>query len=176
MNGSGAFGNCCRAASRSPPWGSEAQAAACRALGLMAITLAFLALLIEAIFGYPDWLVRTIGHPVTWMGRLISILDRALNRETMSTSERRATGVLAVLVIICVAVIVAYALERSLLSLPFGVALAAIAGSTLIAQRSLYDHVHRVAAALAEDDVAAARAAVSRIVGRDPQALDTTGI
>src|SRR5271166_3086684 len=142
----------------------------------MSIALAFLALLIEAIFGYPDWLVRTIGHPVTWMGRLISILDRALNRETMSTNERGAAGLIAVLVIICVAAVVAYALECSLLALPFGIALAAIAGSTLIAQRSLYDHVYRVASALAQDDVTAARAAVSHIVGRDPQALDEAGI
>ena len=38
-------------------------------------TITFLALLTEAIVGYPDWLVQTIGHPVTWMGRLIGILD-----------------------------------------------------------------------------------------------------
>jgi adenosylcobinamide-phosphate synthase len=138
--------------------------------------LTFLALLIEAMFGYPDWLVRTIGHPVMWMGRLISILDRALNRESMSTNERRAAGVLAVFVIISVTATVAYALERSLLSLPLGVALAAVAGSTLIAQRSLHDHVHRVAAALETDDVARARAAVSHIVGRDTRALDEAGI
>jgi adenosylcobinamide-phosphate synthase len=142
----------------------------------MAIMLTFLALLIEAMFGYPDWLVRTIGHPVMWMGRLISILDRALNRESMSTSERRAAGVLAVFVIISVTATVAYALERSLLLLPLGVSLAAVAGSTLIAQRSLHDHVHRVAAALETDDVAHARAAVSHIVGRDTQALDEAGI
>jgi adenosylcobinamide-phosphate synthase len=142
----------------------------------MAITLTFLALLIEAIFGYPDWLVRTIGHPVMWMGRLISILDCALNRESMSTNARRAAGVLAVLMMICVAASVAYALECSVLLLPAGVALAGLAGSTLIAQRSLYDHVHRVAAALEGNDVAAARVAVSHIVGRDTQALDEAGI
>jgi adenosylcobinamide-phosphate synthase len=142
----------------------------------MAIMLTFLALLIEATFGYPDWLVRTIGHPVMWVGRLISILDRALNRESMSTSERRAAGVLALFVIVSVTATVAYALERSLLSLPLGVALAAVAGSTLIAQRSLHDHVHRVAAALETDDVARARVAVSHIVGRDTQALDEAGI
>jgi adenosylcobinamide-phosphate synthase len=144
----------------------------------MAITLAFLALLIEAIFGYPDWLVRTIGHPVTWMGRLIDVLDRALNRESMSAARRRAAGAFAVLVIIAVAAIIAYALERSLLLLlpQLGVALTAIAASTLIAQRSLYDHVRRVAAALEGNGVAAARAAVSHIVGRDPEALDEAGI
>src|SRR5713226_8131462 len=163
MNGSGTFGNCRRAAVRSPPCRSEVAPA----LGIMAITLTFLALLIEAIFGYPDWLVRTIGHPVTWMGRLISILDRALNRETMSPAKRRAAGAFALLVIITVAAVVAAALECSLLLLPFGGAVTAIAASTLIAQRSLHDHVRRVVAALEENNVAAARAAVSHIVGRD---------
>jgi adenosylcobinamide-phosphate synthase len=142
----------------------------------MAITLAFLALLIEAIFGYPDWLVRTIGHPVMWMGRLIDVLDRALNRESMSAARRRAAGALAVVVIVAVAAITAYALERSLALPPLGVALAAVAASTLIAQRSLYGQVRRVAAALEENGVTAARAAVSHIVGRDPEALDEAGI
>jgi adenosylcobinamide-phosphate synthase len=142
----------------------------------MVITLTFLALLIEAIFGYPDWLMRTIGHPVMWMGRLIGILDVALNRETMHTGKRRAAGAFAVLVIVAVAAIVAYALEWRLLLLPLGVAIAAIAASTLIAQRSLYEHVHRVAAALEDNGVAAARVAVSHIVGRDPEALDEAGI
>ena len=55
----------------------------------MAITLTLLALLIEATFGYPDWLARTIGHPVTWMGRLISALDGSLNRDDMDAPRRR---------------------------------------------------------------------------------------
>jgi len=63
------------------------------------ITLAFLALLIEAIVGYPDRLVRTIGHPVMWMGQLISLLDRTLNHESMPIARRRAAGVLAVLIL-----------------------------------------------------------------------------
>ena len=37
----------------------------------MAVALALVALLIEALFGYPDPLARAIGHPVTWIGRLI---------------------------------------------------------------------------------------------------------
>src|SRR5258707_4063349 len=96
------------------------------------ITLAFLALLIEATVGYPDRLVRTIGHPVMWMGRLISLLDRTLNHESMSNATRRAAGVLAVLVLIGVAATMGYSLERSLLSLPLGIAVAAILASTLI--------------------------------------------
>lgn len=142
----------------------------------MAVTLALLALLIEAIVGYPDRLVRAIGHPVTWMGRLISILDRTLNHESMSNASRRVAGAVAILIIICVAAAVGYALERSLLFLPLGIVAAALIASTLIAQRSLYDHVVRVAAALEKNGLAASRAAVSHIVGRDPDALDEAGI
>src|SRR6266404_1891967 len=80
MNGSGASGNSCRAATRFPP---------CRSAGSMFVTLAFIALLIEALVGYPEWLVQSIGHPVTWMGRLISFLDDTLNHERLGRASRR---------------------------------------------------------------------------------------
>jgi adenosylcobinamide-phosphate synthase len=143
------------------------------------ITLTFLALLIEAAVGYPDRLVRTIGHPVMWMGLLINMLDRALNHESMSNATRRAAGALAILILVGAAATIGYGLERILrswLSLPLGIAAAAIVASTLIAQRSLYDHVARVAAALEQDGIAAGRAAVSHIVGRDTAVLDEAGV
>jgi adenosylcobinamide-phosphate synthase len=142
----------------------------------MALALTFLALLIEAMFGYPDWLVRTIGHPVTWMGRLIGVLDRTLNHDTISAARRRWAGACTLLVIIGVVAAVGAALEYGFALLPFGLAVTAAAASTLLAQRSLYDHVQRVAAALDRNDVAGARTAVSHIVGRDPDALDQAGI
>ena len=142
----------------------------------MAVALTLLALLIEVVVGYPDRLVRAIGHPVTWIGRLISILDRTLNHESRSNASRRAAGAVAILIVIIVVAAIAFALERSLLLLPLGIAAAAIAASTLIAQRSLYDHVVRVAGALEQSGTAAGREAVSHIVGRDPEALDHAGI
>jgi adenosylcobinamide-phosphate synthase len=142
----------------------------------MAATLTLLALLIEVIVGYPEPLVRKIGHPVTWMGRLIAVLDRALNHEAMSDARRRAAGVVALLAIIGVPAVIGYLVERSLLSLPLGIVFAAIAASTLIAQRSLREHVEQVAAALDHDGVAAGRAAVAHIVGRDTQVLDEAGV
>lgn len=142
----------------------------------MAVTLALLALLIEAIVGYPDWLVRAIGHPVIWIGRLISILDGMLNHESMNNTTRRVAGIVTILVVIIVVAAVAFALERNLLLLPLGFAAAALIASTLIAQRSLYDHVVRVAVALEQNGIAGGREAVSHIVGRDPEALDEAGI
>ena len=142
----------------------------------MFVTLAFLALLIEALVGYPDWLVQAIGHPVTWIGRLIGVFDDTLNHERMSRASRWATGGLSLFVVIGTTVVVAYILEESLLWLPFGIVFAALPASTLIAQRSLHDHVERVALALEREGLAAGREVVSRIVGRDPQALDEAGV
>jgi adenosylcobinamide-phosphate synthase len=136
----------------------------------------FLALLIEAAIGYPDFMVRSIGHPVMWMGRLIGFLDGRLNHDGMSNASRRAAGVLAALIAVSIAGAVAFGLEQSLIRLPAGLVPAALAASTLLAQRSLHDHVARVAAALESEGLAAGRKAVAHIVGRDTAALDEAGV
>jgi adenosylcobinamide-phosphate synthase len=142
----------------------------------MLVTLASLALLLEVMVGYPDWLMLAIGHPVTWMGRLIALLDDTLNHESMSRASRRAAGIISLLAVIGITATIANILQRSLFWLPLGVLFAALPASTLIAQRSLHDHVERVARALEQEGLAAGRKAVSRIVGRDPLALDEAGV
>ncbi len=142
----------------------------------ISVTLTFLALLIEALVGYPDRLVRAIGHPVTWIGALIARLDAGLNRPSLSPGARRVAGVVSLAIIVAVAAAAGVIVERGLLLLPFGILLAALAASALIAQRSLYEHVAAVATALERDGLAAGRVAVAKIVGRDPQALDEAGV
>jgi adenosylcobinamide-phosphate synthase len=142
----------------------------------MFVTLAFIALLIEASLGYPDWLVQSIGHPVTWMGRMIRRLDDTLNRESMNAASRWAAGIVALLIAITVTGAIAYLVERGLFGLPLGVIFAALAASTLLAQRSLHVHVERVAAALEREGLTAGRREVAHIVGRDTQALDEAGV
>jgi adenosylcobinamide-phosphate synthase len=145
----------------------------------LAFSCAFLALLIEAAVGYPDWLVRAIGHPVIWIGRLIAALDHKLNDERANNTMRRAAGVAAVVIIVGVAGGAALAIERGLLALlgvTLGLLATAIVASTLIAQRSLHQHVARVAAALEQHGIEAGRAAVAHIVGRDTAALDEAGV
>jgi adenosylcobinamide-phosphate synthase len=142
----------------------------------MFVTLAFLALLIEAMAGYPYWVGQGIGHPVMWIGRLIGFFDDTLNHENMSRASRRAAGVVSLFIVVGVTAVVTYLLQRFLFWLPLGVLFAALPASTLIAQRSLHDHVERVATALEQQGLAAGREAVSRIVGRDPLALDEAGV
>jgi adenosylcobinamide-phosphate synthase len=137
---------------------------------------ALAALLIEALIGYPDGLTRRVGHPVMWIGALIEVLDRCLNRQAWTARSRRAAGALAVLILILAVALPAVVLERGLRALPFGALAVALVASTLMAQRSLYDHVARVADALDRDGLAAGRTAVAHIVGRDPDRLDAAGV
>jgi len=142
----------------------------------ISFTLTFLALVIEALVGYPDRLVGAIGHPVTWMGRLLGRLDASLNHASATNARRHMAGAAAVLILVGVSATIAYVAQRDLRLLPLGIVWVALVASTLIAQRSLYQHVARVAAALERDGLAAGRAAVAQIVGRDTVALDEAGV
>ncbi|HEX4555246.1 MAG TPA: CobD/CbiB family cobalamin biosynthesis protein, partial [Xanthobacteraceae bacterium] len=142
----------------------------------MVVWLALLALLIELMVGYPDRLARAIGHPVTWIGRLIGALDSAWNRGSAPDGTRRLMGVAAILLVLAVAGGTGFALQHGFLRLPYGLVIVALLASTLLAQRSLHAHVGRVAAALETDGLAAGRAAVAQIVGRDTAALDEAGV
>ena len=134
------------------------------------------ALALEAAFGYPDWLYQRIGHPVSWMGRLISGLDHRLNKDADGPQARRNGGVVALSIVIGVTGITAWAIERVFDHLAFGSFLIALLASTLIASRSLYDHVGAVARALDQYGLKDAQEAVGRIVGRNPQTLDAHGV
>jgi len=142
----------------------------------MSVALALIAMLVELCFGYPDAVVKAIGHPVTWIGRLIDTLDNRLNRDAAGQGERRAAGVIAVLLLVVVVGAIALVIQHELLRLPFGIIAAGFLASTLVAQRSLNRHVADVAIALEKDGIAAGRIAVSRIVGRDTVGLDVAGI
>jgi adenosylcobinamide-phosphate synthase len=141
----------------------------------MAAPLAVLALLFELMVGYPDSLARSIGHPVTWMGRFIAWLDRRLNRDDAGAEPRRRAGAVALLGLLIVVGVVAFVIELILFQLPFSLLFAGLAASTLLAQRSLFVHVGQVADAL-EDGIEAGRQAVGHIVGRDTAALDQAGV
>ena len=141
----------------------------------MSVLLAFLALLAEAAVGYPDRLFRAVGHPVTWIGRLIAALDRALNDPAQSPARRKAGGVVALAVIVAASGVPAWAVA-TLLGSGAGLVATALLASSLLAQRSVGQHVGAVAGALETGGLDAGRKAVSRIVGRDPEALDEAAV
>ena len=142
----------------------------------MSAPLAFLSLLIEILVGYPDRLVRAVGHPVIWIGKLIDLLDHGLNRPLDAPARRRALGVLSLCLLISVTGAIAVAIQHLLLQITFGAVLVAVLASTLLAQRSLATHVAAVARALETGGLTEGRKAVSMIVGRDPERLDEPAV
>ena len=140
------------------------------------VTLALAALVIEALVGYPDAVYRAIGHPVTWMGRVIGALDRLLNRPQWSFEARRWAGVAALAILLGVTAIAALSLAGTFARWPGGWLLTMVVAASLPAQRSLHDHVKAVADALDEGGIEAGRKAVSMIVGRNPATLDEAGV
>ncbi len=110
------------------------------------------------------------------MGRLIGTLDRGLNRADAAPAQRKAAGAASLLILIVIVGAASLLIEHSLLLLPFGVILLAILASSLLAQRSLYAHVERVAASLEGSGLQSGREAVSHIVGRDTGGLDGAGV
>jgi adenosylcobinamide-phosphate synthase len=132
-----------------------------------------LALLIERFTGYPDFLTRRIGHPVQWIGAFISWLDARLNPQ--SKPGNRLAGVVCLLGLLIVTGSLAVLIAIALRKLPYGWIAEAIIATPFLAQRSLSDHVRAVADGL-DQSLAEGRSAVSRIVGRDPEALDRSGV
>lgn len=133
----------------------------------MSPALALIALLLDAAFGWPDRWYRRIGHPVTWLGRLISLLEHRLNHGT----ARRIKGVVATLLTIAAATLPAIILQDLL-----GLWAAAILAWPLVAARSLNDHLRAVLHPLQRGDLVAARQATAMIVGRDVTQADQAAL
>ncbi len=140
--------------------------------------VALAALALDAALGWPDRLYRRIGHPVGGFARLIALCEDRWNRPIWGATHRRALGVLTVLLLFLLvggSLVLIEALCRTLFGRAAWIASALLAWPAL-AQRSLFDHVRSVAQSLDTGDLTGARDAVGRIVGRDVQALDETGV
>lgn len=133
-----------------------------------------IALLIDAVVGWPDALYRRIGHPVTWLGAAISLLDKRLN--TGAQAWRRVAGVMTALGVIALPLGLAWAVQSALPDTWLGTVVIGVLAWPLVALRSMHQHVVAVARPLAAGDTAGARQAVAMIVGRDPTRLDSAGI
>ena len=134
------------------------------------------ALAFDALIGDPDWLWQRLPHPVALIGSCIGWLDRTLNLENWSPAQRKLAGVGVVIVLLAISVLSGFMIEMALRQIAFGNVMVGLVASTLIAQRSLYQHVARVRDAFADGGLAKARRAVSMIVGRDPDQLEEAGV
>ncbi len=137
--------------------------------------LAALVLVIESFVGYPPALQKLIGHPVEWIGKLISYIDEGLNDPEVDPAQNRRHGILAV-ILLCAAVgIPTWILAKTLSQYSYGWVINVVLATAFVAQKSLRDHVSAVDRALGVS-ISAARTEIKKIVGRDPETLDENGV
>lgn len=135
------------------------------------------ALVLDGVIGGRPGPFQFLPHPVRVIGGLIGALESRLNRAGRGDRERMARGILTVVLVCATAAMAGLATAGLSRALPFGWSIELALTVSLLAQRSLFVHVRAVARGLrARDGVAAGRAAVGHIVGRDVCSLDEAAI
>jgi adenosylcobinamide-phosphate synthase len=137
--------------------------------------IAPLALILERWQGYPPRLLSQIGHPVIWIGNLLSWLEARLWKQDQSPEQRRTRGIVTMVLVLGATLLVTAVVQQVLRGIPLGWVLEILLAAPFLAQKELGRAVQAVADALLTS-LEAGREAVSHIVGRDPQQLDTAGV
>ncbi|HEY4135452.1 MAG TPA: adenosylcobinamide-phosphate synthase CbiB [Alphaproteobacteria bacterium] len=134
--------------------------------------LMLLALVLEWPTAGFAWAFRVLPHPVVLIGKLTAGFESRLNRDGRTRGVLRLRGAATVVVVVGLAAAVGAGIAYGCRLLPYGWLIELLVMVVLLAQRSLFAHVRRVATALRAGGVVAGRDAVRHIVGRDAAALD----
>ena len=129
---------------------------------------------LDIVIGWPNRLYVRIGHPVTWIGRLISAMEARFNKGTQQ--QRFRAGIVTTSFILVLVLGLAALVQAALPHGWAGIIIGGVLAWPLVALRSMHDHVLAVHKPLATGDLEQAKHAVSMIVGRDPSELDEGGI
>ena len=122
----------------------------------------FLSVCLDIILGWPKIFLRNIGHPVIWIGKLITTFDTFLNQERFSSFLRSFFGILTFFILI----------EKIIFKYNYGSIFLVILIWPLLAINSMYYHVKDVANKLMINDLEGARYATSKIVSRETKSLN----
>lgn len=135
-----------------------------------------LALLLDIFIGDPKSVYARVPHPVVMIGKLISILDQALNRSKLASFSRRNLGALTILILTILMGFIGIFISKVLVDQTWGWVLHAFLVSILLAGKSLAQHIADVREGLKNHGLEGGRKAVSAVVGRDPSSLDEAGV
>jgi adenosylcobinamide-phosphate synthase len=134
-----------------------------------------LALVLDGFFGDPAWLYRRLPHPAALLGRAIAWLEKRAFRTASTEEALFHRGRAMTIGLVIAGAIIGLVLQWLCGLLPYGWILLGILMSSLLAQKSLADHVGAVGLGL-DQGLQQGREAVAHIVGRDPEALDEHGV
>lgn len=127
--------------------------------------LLVIALILDAVFGEPTWLWSRFPHPVTLMGKAVTLLETRINRN----KHRKQKGTIAMGLLAIGAVLVGYGLSFG------GPIVELCVAAIFLAHKSLIDHVKAVATGLTSS-LAEGRHALSMIVSRDTSDMSESDI
>ena len=139
------------------------------------LILLIFAIIFDACIGDMKFLFRVIIHPITLIGSLISFLDEKLNRSKRGEIDRIMRGILCVLFMILISGIFSLGIVWLSFNHPMGWIIELLLITSLIAGRSLFDHVNKVTIK-SKISLEEGREAVSHIVSRDVKRLDIFGV
>ena len=147
---------------------------------MILISSVFISCLMDIFIGWPHYLFKKIGHPVTWIGFIIKECDKVFNKSTFRTESRKFLGIATLIMIVAiVGVISHYAQWIVLTKLEntwIKIFLLGIFFWPLLAFKSMYEHVMNVYLALSDKGTLQAREAVSHIVGRNTEKMEEADI
>lgn len=143
----------------------------------MSFAILFLALLADRYWAGQGRLWQRFPHPVVLFGKAIELADILLRRPKADRKTNRVNGLMSILILLAIAALAGWLLSLLTRSVPvFGLAVEVLVVAIMLAQRSLADHVGAVAMALKSEGLAGGRREVAKIVGRDPEQLDRSGV
>ncbi len=140
------------------------------------LLLLLAALALEPVLGEARGPLARLPHPVRLIGLVVGRLDGKLNRPDRSDTERRGRGILLVAFTCALSAAAGAGMTWLSRNAPVGWLLELAVMIALLAQRSLFRHVHGVGEALRHGGIEAGRAQVAHIVGRDVRQLDEHGV
>ncbi|MGI9350000.1 MAG: adenosylcobinamide-phosphate synthase CbiB [Rhizobiaceae bacterium] len=141
------------------------------------LLILLVAMVLDWYFGEPEFLWSRIPHPIVLFGKAVSQVDGHLNNEMDDDASRLRKGSIAISALIGISIMTALVIGWIIgVFGPLGWLLEVAIVFTLLAQKSLYDHVKAVAVGLRENGLEGGQGAVGMIVGRDPTLLDESGV
>ena len=125
----------------------------------------------DLLVGDPHWL----PHPVVWIGKMISALEKSLLDLSSSAKSLIVRGGFLAFTVVSITFFSAFMVVKAAGAIhsALGTVVTVILLSTTLAVRSLSEAARDVAKPLTANNLPAARQAVSMIVGRDTAEMDT---
>ena len=124
----------------------------------MHFPMLLIALLLDALFGEPDWAWSRVPHPIVLIGRAIGIAEKRCNRG----ENRKAKGILVTAGLVVASLVIGWLIA----ALPDYGLLELLGAAILLSYGSLMDHVTAVANGLSTS-LGEGRREVAKLVGRD---------